>query len=101
MIEIRQLIWDEKNERHIWERHHRTRAEVEEVCYGDARFLYTEEAHDNRVRVIGPRQDGTGRLLVIILGPEDEGAYYVVTAKPPNRQEIRRYNTWKAGINNE
>lgn len=64
-------------------------------------FFNTEEAHDNRVRVIGPRQDGTGRLFVIILGPEDEGVYYVVTAKPPNRQEIRRDNTWKAGINNE
>ncbi len=100
-IEIRSLAWDQENEAHIWERHHRTRAEVEEVCLSDPNQLYTEDTHDNRLRIIGPRQDGSGRLLVIIVGAEGEGVYYVVTANPPNRQEIRRYNAWKAGKGHE
>jgi hypothetical protein len=47
----------------------------EEVCYGDPSLLYAEETHDNRIRLIGPRYDGTERLLVVILGPEGEGIY--------------------------
>lgn len=68
-IDIQELLWEpDINEAHIWERHHRTRAEVEEVCYGSPEFLKVEDAKEGRLRVIGRRQDG--RLLVVILSPQ-------------------------------
>ena len=93
-IDIQELLWEpEINEAHIWERHHRTRAEVEEVCYGNPEHIKVEDAKEGRIRVIGPRQDG--RLLVIILSPQGSGVFYPVTAKPPKRQELRRYDAWR------
>jgi uncharacterized DUF497 family protein len=93
-IDIQELLWEpDINEAHIWERHHRTRAEVEEVCYGNPEYLKVEDAREGRIRVIGRRLDG--RLLVIILAPQGNGVFYPVTAKPPNRQEIRRYEAWR------
>lgn len=94
MMKIRELIGDEHIEAPICDRHHRTRAEVEEVRFGDPAQLFTDESNAMRIRVIGPRLDG--RLLVIILGPEGEDRFYVVTARPPKRQELRLYSTWKA-----
>lgn len=94
-IDIKTLIWEPGiNDLHIWERHHRTREEVEEVCYGNPVWLKVEDAKEGRLRVIGPRADGK-RLLVVILAPQGNGVFYPVTAKPPNRQEQRRYNAWK------
>ncbi len=96
VIDIQALLWEPGiNDAHIWERHHLSRAEVEEVCAGDPEELHVEEAHDARLRVIGPRRDG--KLLVVILKPQGSGVFYPVTARPPKRQEIRRYNDWKAG----
>lgn len=93
-IDIQELLWEPGiNDRHILERHQLTRAEVEEVCYGDPEWLKVEDANVGRLRIIGPKHDG--KLLVVILGPLGDGVYYPVTARPPKRQEIRRYNTWK------
>jgi uncharacterized DUF497 family protein len=94
-IDIHELDWDHVNEPHIWEKHHISRAEVEEVCYGDPENLLVEDAYNGRYRVIGPRQDG--KLLVVILSPKGAGIYYPVTAKPTKRQELRRYQNWKEG----
>lgn len=93
-IDIDLLIWEDWNRTHIWERHQLAQEEVEEVCYGDPERLKVEDTHNNRFRVIRPKHDG--KLLVIILAPEGEGRYYVVTAKPPKRQELRRYQQWRA-----
>ncbi len=95
-IDIQDLLWELGiNDAHIWERHHLTIAEVEEVCYGDPEWLKVEEAKEGRQRIIGPKRDG--KLLVIILASQGNGLFYPVTAKPPKRQELRRYNEWKAG----
>ncbi len=93
-IDIQELLWElGVNDAHIWERHQLTRAEVEAVCYNDPERLKVEDAKEGRLRIIGPKQDG--KLLVIILSPQGDGVFYPVTAKPPKRQEIRRYNTWR------
>jgi|GEM_PF-4937740 len=33
-LDIQDLVWDEVNEAHIWNKHQISKAEVEEVCYG-------------------------------------------------------------------
>ena len=35
-IRILELVWDDFNEAHTWERHQLTRTQVESICYGDA-----------------------------------------------------------------
>jgi len=96
-FDIQALIWDEWNEAHIWERHQLVRAEIEEVCYGDPEHVLVEDTHHGRYRVIGPKRDG--KILVVILAPEGEGSFYVVTAKQTKRQELRRYIDWKEKSN--
>ena len=101
-IDIKGLLWELGiNDVHIWERHHLTVADVEEVCYGDPEWLKVEEAKEGRYRIIEPKRNG--KLLVIILAAQGSkgGIFYPVTAKPPKRQELRRYNEWKAGKQNE
>ena len=98
-INIQELEWGVWNEAHILEKHGLSRAEIEEVCFGDAELLKAENVYDERIRVIGPKQNN--KLLVIILSAKGNGKYFVVTAKQPKRQEIRRYTNWKAEITNE
>ena len=94
-IDIQELDWDHVNEQHIVEKHSITRDEVEAVCYGDPANLLVEDTHSGRYRVMGPRRDG--KIMVVILSPKGGGRFYPVTAKPTKRQELRRYNEWKAG----
>ncbi|HXZ03697.1 MAG TPA: hypothetical protein VEH81_02635 [Ktedonobacteraceae bacterium] len=47
-ISILGLVWDTFNEAHIWERHHLTRAEVEEVAYGSPENLYARKTYGGR-----------------------------------------------------
>lgn len=94
-IDIQAIEWDHVNEAHMLAAHGVSRTDVEAVCYGDPANLLVEDAHSGRYRVIGPRQDG--KLLVVILSPKGAGSFYPVTAKPPKRQELRRYNEWKEG----
>lgn len=47
------------------------------------------ETYKSRLRLIGPT--GNGRMLTIILAPEDQNTYYTITARPASRSERRRY----------
>lgn len=86
MIYVRRLVWDTWNVAHI-ARHQVTPEEVEEVCHGRP---VTSEAYKGRFRVVGPTLNG--RMLAVILAPEDdEGVYYTVTARPADRKEQRNY----------
>jgi len=92
MIVVRRLIWESSNEAHI-ARHAVTRDEVEEVCHGD---FIVREAQKGRLMLIGPNQ--AGKVLAVILDPEDEdGVYYPVTARPADRGERRIYREQKGG----
>jgi len=76
------------------ERHGITPEQVEEACYGDSTLIKVEETYKNRLLLLAPRDNG--RLLAVVLVPEGEGVYYPVPARPTNRQERRRYASWRA-----
>jgi hypothetical protein len=63
-IRIVALIWDDVNEAHIWERHQLTRAEVEEVCYGDAHNIQVDITYGGRFLIVG---SGRGNKLYAIV----------------------------------
>jgi uncharacterized DUF497 family protein len=89
MIIIRRLIWDSWNIAHI-ARHDVTPDEVEEACHGD---YMTSQTYKGRIRVVGPTS--TGRMLAIILAPQETGTYYTVTAHTANAGERQRYQQLK------
>ncbi|MBI3734738.1 MAG: BrnT family toxin [Chloroflexi bacterium] len=91
MITIRRLVWDDWNVAHI-ARHQVVPAEVEQVCHGDH---LVRETHHTRLMLIGPTR--RGRMLVIILAPEADDQYYVVTARPADRRERRLYEQEQRG----
>ena len=81
MVVVRGLIWDDWNRQHL-AGHNVIPEEVEDVCH-----LRHEvrESYRKRLQVLGKTKKG--RVLVIILSPEDrtgqpydEGVYYVITA---------------------
>lgn len=98
-ISIAALVWDNFNEAHIWERHQLTRAQVEEVCFGDASNIQLEITYSGRFLIVGPGQNG--KLYAIVLGPEGENTFYPVSARQASKKERREYAAWKAGIYNE
>jgi len=91
MVFIRRLVWDPGNVAHI-ARHQVTPEEVEDVCHGD---YILGEAHTGRLLLIGPTQ--AGRMLAVVLEPEAEETYDVVTARPADRKERRLYQQQKGG----
>jgi uncharacterized DUF497 family protein len=46
LIKIKAFQWDERNERHILERHNVTKSEAEEVFMGDPYFRIGRVEHD-------------------------------------------------------
>ena len=86
MVNVRHLDWDDWNVDHI-ARHGVSRDDVEEVCHGTPT---EDETYRNRLRLVGPT--AVGNLLTVILAPQDEdGVYYVVTARPAAKKERRIY----------
>jgi len=94
-INIVSLVWNSFNEAHIWERHQISRAEVEEVCYGEAEHLHVEVIHGRRYLVVGPRRGG--KLFAVVLAPKGAVIFYPVDARKASRKERRAYREWKAG----
>ncbi len=91
MLHIRRLIWDPGNIAHIAQ-HDVTVDEAEEVCHGDPIQL---SSYLGRIILIGPTQ--AGRMLAVVLDPEDEDVAYPVTARPASRKERRYYQQQKGG----
>ena len=79
------LIWDEWNIEHI-ARHGVTRDEAMEVCSNGFIVL---RSYAGRFIIVGQSTDG--RALSIVVEPEDEWKYYVVTARSASRKERRIY----------
>ncbi len=92
MLLVRRLIWDPWNVVHI-ARHRVSPDEVEEVCHGEH---IRRRAYAGRVMLIGPT--GAGRMLSVVLEPEDEPeVYYPVTARPASRRERHIYLSLEGG----
>lgn len=79
------LRWNQRNIEHI-ARHDVIPDEVEEVCA--ARFI-VRESYGGRFMVVG--QTLAQRTLAVILEPDYDDTYYVVTARPASRRERRIY----------
>ncbi len=95
MLFIRQLHWTDWNIAHI-ARHEVVRQEVEEVCQSDHIFF---ESYKDRLILIGTTL--AGRMLVVILDPEGNDVYYVVTARSADRKERRLYWEEKGELPND
>ena len=92
MVFVRRLIWDSWNVAHL-SRHQVSLDEVEEVCHGEH---IRRQAYRGRIMLIGPT--GVGRMITVVLDPEDEpGVYYPVTARPASRRERRIFLSEKGG----
>ena len=85
MAPIERLIWDPWNVGHI-ARHGVSMREVEEACTGT---FAARHSYAGRILLIGSTNDD--RILAVVVEPEGDGAYYVVTARPASRRERRRY----------
>lgn len=66
MANVRSLIWDEWNRKHLG-RHHISPEEIEEVCHGKHQ---TVQSYRKRILIKGATK--SGRFLSIVLSPEDE-----------------------------
>ena len=75
-VEIGELDWDAWNEDHVAE-HGVTRADVDDLCRGRR---HLDIARGGRLRVVGGTN--SGRIIVAILEPLDDGRHYCVTAFP-------------------
>lgn len=91
MLNVLRLIWDSWNIAHI-ARHNVTPEEVEEVCHTDP---VAQKGKKGRLLVFGPTKNG--RMLVVILDPEEEGVYYPVTAYKASKKLIKIYLNQKGG----
>lgn len=92
MIYVRRLVWDAWNVAHI-ARHEVSPEEVDELCQRDP---IVDQTYGGRLRLVGRTR--AGRMLTVILAPEDDaGAFYTVTARPASRKERRKYRERKGG----
>ena len=88
-LEIRGLRWDDWNRAHLArEQHEVSEEEVKEVLAGPF-ILLTSKTNPRRPLFIGPTAHG--RMLVIVLDPEEDGIYYPVSGRPAHRSERRYY----------
>lgn len=65
MVVVKGLIWDDWNKEHIT-KHGVSVEEVEEVCHGSYK---TVESYRKRILIVGKTK--RGRILAIVLSPED------------------------------
>jgi len=85
MLIIRKLVWDSWNVEHI-KKHSLGILEVEKVLQDPN--LVSKRAHSGRIMLLG--RSGK-RLLSIILAFEEQGFYYLVTARDMDKKERELY----------
>ena len=88
---IKRLIWDEWNIAHI-ARHAVTPEEVEQVALGD---VLVQKGKKGRTALIGPTE--SGRILRVIIDPDEKGIYYPVTAHTASKKDKELYKQEKEG----
>ncbi len=82
---IDHLIWDPWNVQHI-RRHGVTLQDVQEVC---SKAFISRHTYAGRILLVGSTNEN--RVLAVVVEPQGNGVYYVVTARPASRRERRRY----------
>jgi uncharacterized DUF497 family protein len=81
-IKIDQLIWDEFNSKHI-KKHNVTKEEVQEAIQ---KVNAHRKGYAERIVIIGRAGK---RILAILISPEGDKKYYVVTARDADKKERR------------
>ena len=94
-IVVSRLLWDPWNVGHM-ARHQVSPEEVEEICQGNPLVLTGYLA---RLIVLGPTAEG--RIVAVVLAPQEAGVYYPVTARPASRRERALYRREKGGSGND
>ena len=89
MLQIDDLIWEERNIEHI-ARHGVTMDEVEDVCYSATLF---KRGRNEILEAYGQTEDG--RYLVVFLAKRGRGIYFPVTARDMNDRERRTFRRVK------
>jgi len=86
LIKIKAFQWDERNDRHITERHNVTKSDAEEVFMGDPYFRI---GRDGTRYVYG--QTSAGRYLFIVYLYLGSGVARVITARDMTDGERKLY----------
>jgi uncharacterized DUF497 family protein len=63
---------------------------VEGACHGDHLI---RQGHSGRLLLIGPTR--VGQMLAVVLDPEGDDVYYVMTARSADRKQRRLYRREK------
>ncbi len=86
-IDIRHLVWDDWNREHVT-KHGLSIAEIETLLAG---WVFGEETYKGRYQVL--RTNHQGRLLSFVIGavPDQQGVWYVFSARPASRRERKRH----------
>lgn len=97
VVRITFLLWDDANIAHV-AGHGVVPAEVEQAVFLDSEARVYEAGKAERAgRIVIFGHAATGRPLVVLLDrPSTEGNAYVVSARPPSRQERRDHFTEEA-----
>ena len=96
MIQVKKLIWDSWNNKHIT-RHKITTEEVEAVCHGVVLILQGQQK--GRLLLTGSTEKK--RMISVVLESLGHGNYYPITAYDADSKDITLYNRLKGGGNNE
>jgi hypothetical protein len=90
VIQVKKLIWDTWNIKHI-ARHNVTTEEVEAVCHGIALILRGQQ----KGRLLLTGQTEEKRMISVVLESHGHGSYYPITAYEADPKDITLYNRLK------
>jgi uncharacterized DUF497 family protein len=85
-MKIKDIIWTPDRIEHIKSKHGISCEEVEEVC---GQGYVVRRGRERRYLIYG--QTENGRYLLVVLKPESNGKYKVITARDMNDKERRLY----------
>lgn len=94
-IEIFEIVWDEINVKHIWDKQKIKQEEVEQAIFNEDRIA--TKLPNGRVLLIGFGINN--RLIIVILSPKDtyQRMWYPITARVASKKDRRFYQSVKGG----
>lgn len=84
-ISVNQIIWDDWNINHI-KKHKLEPKEIKQALKSKTKSL---KSYNNRLLILGRTK--AKRLLIIVLAPEKDKQYYLITTRDMSKKERRYY----------
>lgn len=81
-IKIKKLIWDDWNVKHIAKH----KVEMDEVEVAAENMVAHKRGRNNKYLAMGRSGE---RILTLVIGREDAGIYYLLTARDSSKKERR------------